>query len=111
MLISLFLSLALVTWNILAYLIAYKQYLELQKLTIPMILCCLLHTIYIVHYFLDETVVLNMVDFTSEHFGWMLIFGNIILYVFLTHTRTLSFFLFYSSLFKSIRNFCWPSKC
>jgi hypothetical protein len=77
----LFFSLALITWNILAYVIAYKQYLELQKLTIPMILCCLLHTIYIVHYFLDETVVLNMVDFTSEHFGWMLIFGNIVLYV------------------------------
>jgi len=69
---------ALMTWNILIYLIAYKQYLELRTLTIPTVLTCVLHTIYIAHYFWDETIVLSMVDFTSEHFGWMLLFGNIV---------------------------------
>jgi len=35
-----------------------------------------LHFWYIFHYFVVETNVLAMVDFTGDHMGWMLGFGN-----------------------------------
>jgi len=65
-----------VLWTVNTLLFAYAQYLKIGSVTSPMILTVLLHFAYVLHYFVVETNVLAMVDFTGDHMGWMLGWGN-----------------------------------
>jgi len=67
---------ALMFWTIHTFLLGYAQYAKLGYLTYPMIFTVLLHFAYVLHYFVFETNVLAMVDFTADHMGWMLGWGN-----------------------------------
>jgi len=67
---------ALIFWIINALLLAYRQYTLLGYVTNTMTLAVFLHFWYVTHYFVVETNVLSMVDFTGDHMGWMLGWGN-----------------------------------
>ena len=66
----------LILWNVVGILLAYRQYVAIGHVTNAMLLANLLHFIYVGHYYVVETNVLAMIDFTADHMGWMLTFGN-----------------------------------
>jgi len=67
---------ALILWTIHCFLFGFAQYSQLGSISPAMFLSVLLHFLYVLHYFVFETNVLAMVDFTADHMGWMLGWGN-----------------------------------
>lgn len=57
---------------------ALKQWTTLHMITSPMILVLFFHFIYVFHYFYYESNALSMIDFTADHMGWMLTWGNVV---------------------------------
>ena len=77
--------------------LAYQQYIEIGSVSYTLTLVTLLHGWYVAHYFVNETNVLAMMDFTADHMGWMLTWGNFVWYVF--------YFLFPRNFQEFLRNF------
>jgi 7-dehydrocholesterol reductase len=67
---------ALGLWQFLAFFLAIYQYDTLGYISTSMWVSCLFHSAYILHYYYHETNVLAMTDFTTDHHGWMLQWGN-----------------------------------
>jgi len=67
---------ALILWTTITWFFAYAQYLQVGHVTNTMVTAVLLHFFYVLHYFVYETNVLAMLDFTGDHMGWMLGWGN-----------------------------------
>jgi len=93
----------LILWNVIGILLAYRQYVAIGHVSNAMVLANLLHFIYVGHYYVVETNVLAMIDFTADHMGWMLTFGNTAFVAFvytmpewylLSHTHDLSWVIF-----------------
>jgi len=69
---------ALICWVLMDFCFAYKQYITLGYLSNSLALVTLLHFLYVLHYFVHESNVLSMIDFTAENMGWMLGWGNLV---------------------------------
>jgi len=67
---------ALILWTLTSFVLAYAQMSTLGYVSRPMGLVLFFHFVYVLHYFIVETGALSMLDFTADHMGWMLMWGN-----------------------------------
>ncbi|XP_070579698.1 7-dehydrocholesterol reductase-like isoform X1 [Ptychodera flava] len=84
----------IVAWTIINLSFAFKQYELYGHVTNSMILVNILHAIYVLDYFWNETWYLNTIDICHDHFGWYLGWGDC---VWLPYLYTLQgFYLVYN---------------
>ena len=68
----------LIGWVLINFSLAAKQYQLHHTLTIPMILVCAFHFLYVADYYFNEDAVLTTWDIKYENFGWMLCWGDLV---------------------------------
>jgi delta14-sterol reductase/lamin-B receptor len=69
----------LIGWIVLDLGFAAAQYEKYGEVSLPMMAVILLQTTYIVNNFRNESWLLTTIDIQSERFGWMLVFGDLVL--------------------------------
>ncbi|KAK9768163.1 erg24, C-14 sterol reductase [Basidiobolus ranarum] len=69
----------LIGWLLLNFSMAVKQYVTYGKVTDSMVLVLLLEGWYVSESLYNETKVLTTMDITTDGFGWMLSFGDLVL--------------------------------
>jgi protein-S-isoprenylcysteine O-methyltransferase Ste14 len=67
----------LILWVLINFFLMGVQYTKLGFVTLPMILVCAFHFIYIADYFWNEPAILTTTDIMHDKFGWMLVFGDL----------------------------------
>jgi len=68
----------LIGWVLINFSLAAKQYQLHHTVTVPMILVCAFHFLYIADYYFNEEAVLTTWDIKYENFGWMLCWGDLV---------------------------------
>jgi len=88
----------LIGWVVINFSLMGVQYMRHGFVTLPMILVCAFHFIYIADYFWNELAILTTTDIMHDKFGFMLVFGDLVWVPFtyviqamylLEHTHTL----------------------
>jgi Delta14-sterol reductase len=68
----------LIGWVLINLSLAAKQYQLHHTVTVPMILVCAFHFLYVADYYFNEEAVLTTWDIKYENFGWMLCWGDLV---------------------------------
>jgi protein-S-isoprenylcysteine O-methyltransferase Ste14 len=68
----------LIGWVLIDLSLAAKQYQLHHTVTVPMILVCAFHFLYVADYYFNEEAVLTTWDIKYENFGWMLCWGDLV---------------------------------
>lgn len=68
----------LIGWVLIDLSMAAKQYQLHHIVTVPMILVCAFHFLYVADFHLHEDLVLTTWDIKYENFGWMLCWGDLV---------------------------------
>lgn len=68
----------LIGWVLINFSMAAKQYQLHHTVTVPMILVCAFHFLYVADYYFNEEAVLTTWDIKYENFGWMLCWGDLV---------------------------------
>lgn len=68
----------LIGWVVANFSLMGVQYMKHGTVTIPMILVCVFHFLYIADYFWNEPAILTTTDIMHDKFGWMLVFGDLV---------------------------------
>lgn len=81
----------LILWVIFDIAFMYKQYLELGYVTLALALVSLFHAYYVFDALVCEQAILSTMDITSDGFGYMLAFGDLVWvpFTFTSQTRYL----------------------
>jgi protein-S-isoprenylcysteine O-methyltransferase Ste14 len=68
----------LIGWVVINFSLMGTQYMRHGFVTLPMILVCAFHFIYIADYFWNEPAILTTTDIMHDKFGFMLVFGDLV---------------------------------
>ncbi|ORX36826.1 putative C-14 sterol reductase [Kockovaella imperatae] len=68
----------IIGWLLLNISCACEQYVRLGRLTNSMVLALLFEVYYVIDTYLDESAILNQIDITTDGFGFMLAFGDLV---------------------------------
>merc|ERR1711920_176510 len=68
----------LIGWVLLDVCFAFKQYEEYGSISVSMVLVCIFHSIYVLDAVWLEPAILTTMDITTDGFGFMLAFGDLV---------------------------------
>ncbi len=68
----------LIGWVVINFSFMGVQFMRHGFVTLPMVLVCLFHFIYIADYFWNEPAILTTTDIMHDKFGFMLVFGDLV---------------------------------
>ena len=82
----------LIGWSLLNFSLAIQQYHDLNRMTSSMILVNLFQFYYVIDALWNERAILTTMDITTDGFGFMLVFGDLV-WVPFTYSLQGNFFL------------------
>merc|ERR1712087_929797 len=77
----------LIGWVLLDVCFAFKQYEEYGSISVSMVLVCIFHSIYVLDAVWLEPAILTTMDITTDGFGFMLAFGDLVWVPFTIHSK------------------------